>query len=60
MLRPVLRYPWLAAGFAAWLLVLMALPALSIHTKMPGLNDLPKSILERAAVFRVEQGGIHA
>jgi len=24
------------------------------------LNDLPKSILERAAVFRVEQGGIHA
>jgi DNA replication and repair protein RecF len=24
------------------------------------LNDLPKSILERAAVFRVEQGSIHA
>jgi DNA replication and repair protein RecF len=24
------------------------------------LNDLPKSILERAAVFRVEQGAIHA
>jgi DNA replication and repair protein RecF len=24
------------------------------------LNDLPKSILERAALFRVEQGGIHA
>jgi DNA replication and repair protein RecF len=24
------------------------------------LNDLPKSILERAAVFRVEHGGIHA
>jgi len=24
------------------------------------LNDLPKSILESAAVFRVEQGGIHA
>jgi len=24
------------------------------------LNDLPKSILERAAVFQVERGGIHA
>ncbi|HEY8677818.1 MAG TPA: DNA replication/repair protein RecF [Candidatus Dormibacteraeota bacterium] len=24
------------------------------------LNDLPRSILERAAVFRVERGGIHA
>ena len=24
------------------------------------LNDLPKSILERAALFRVERGGIHA
>jgi RND superfamily putative drug exporter len=55
VLRPVLRYPWLAAGFATWLLVVMALPALSIHTKMPGLNDLPKSIPVVSAYAKIDK-----
>jgi RND superfamily putative drug exporter len=55
VLRPVLRHPWLAAGFATWALVLMALPALSIHTKMPGLNDLPKSIPVVSAYAKIDK-----
>ena len=55
VLRPVLRYPWLAAGLATWLLVVMAVPALSIHTKMPGLNDLPKSIPVVSAYAEIDK-----
>jgi uncharacterized membrane protein YdfJ with MMPL/SSD domain len=55
VLRPVVRHPWLAAGFATWALVLMALPALSIHTKLPGLNDLPKSIPVVSAYAKIDK-----
>jgi len=44
VLRRVLRHPWLAGGFAVWALVVLALPTLSIHTKLPGFADLPRSI----------------
>ena len=44
VLRRVLRHPWLAGGLAAWALVVLALPLLSIHTKLPGFADLPRSI----------------
>ncbi len=44
VLRRVLRHPWLAGGFAVWALVVLALPTLSIHTKLPGFADLPRDI----------------
>jgi RND superfamily putative drug exporter len=43
-LRPVLRHPLVSALAATWVLVVLALPVLSIHTKLPGPGDLPKSI----------------
>jgi RND superfamily putative drug exporter len=55
VLKPVLRHPWLAAGVATWLLLLLAIPALSIHTKMPGLNDLPKSIPVVSAYAKIDK-----
>ena len=44
VLRPVLAHPWIAALASTWLLVLLAAPALSIHTKLPGLADMSTSI----------------
>jgi RND superfamily putative drug exporter len=55
VLKPVLRHPWLAAGVATWLLLLLAIPALSIHTKMPGLNDLSKSIPVVSAYAKIDK-----
>lgn len=43
-LRPVLRWPAAAALLAAALLVVLALPARSIHTKLLSFTDLPRSI----------------
>ena len=37
----VLRRPWLAGGMAAALLVVLALPALRLHTAEPGVQALP-------------------
>ena len=55
ILRPVLRHPWLATGASVWALVVLALPALSIHTGMPGMADLPKSIPAVAAYDRIDR-----
>ena len=44
VLRRVLRHPWLSGGIAVWALVVLALPTLSIHTKLPGFADLPRSV----------------
>ncbi len=44
ILRPVLGHPWLSTAAALWVLVVLALPALRIHTGMPGIADLPKSV----------------
>ncbi|HZQ80911.1 MAG TPA: MMPL family transporter [Gaiellaceae bacterium] len=52
VLRPVLRHPWLASGIALWALVVLALPAFTMHTKLPGAADLPKSIPSVAAFDR--------
>ncbi|HEY5058014.1 MAG TPA: MMPL family transporter [Gaiellaceae bacterium] len=43
-LRPVLRWPAAAALLAAALLVMLALPARTIHTKLLSFTDLPRSI----------------
>jgi uncharacterized membrane protein YdfJ with MMPL/SSD domain len=55
VLRPVLRHPWIATAVSVWALVLMALPALSIHTTLIGLNDLPKSISSVATYAKIEK-----
>ena len=44
ILRPVLRWPLLAAAAATALLVLLALPTLGLHTTLLGPGDLPKSV----------------
>jgi putative drug exporter of the RND superfamily len=38
-LRPALRFPVAAAVLSAGVLVLLTLPALGIHTKLPGISD---------------------
>jgi uncharacterized membrane protein YdfJ with MMPL/SSD domain len=43
-LRPVLRFPALSVALAVALLVVLALPARSIHTKLLSFTDLPRSI----------------
>jgi uncharacterized membrane protein YdfJ with MMPL/SSD domain len=44
VLRWSMRFPALAAALSAGLLVVLALPLLSIHTKLPSFTDLPKSL----------------
>ena len=44
LLRPALRFPGAAAVASVALLVVLALPAFGMHTSLPGLGDLPKSI----------------
>jgi RND superfamily putative drug exporter len=44
LLRPVLRFPALAAGCSAAVLVLLALPTTGLHTTLLGVGDLPESI----------------
>jgi len=44
ILRPALVRPKLAVTVAASLLVAAALPALSIHTKLPSFTDLPRNV----------------
>jgi RND superfamily putative drug exporter len=43
ILRPVLRHPMISAVTSAAVLVLLALPALQLHTADSGINALPKS-----------------
>jgi RND superfamily putative drug exporter len=54
ILRPVLGHPWLASLAALWVLVLLALPALRIHTALPGIADLPKSVPAVAAYDKID------
>jgi RND superfamily putative drug exporter len=44
VLRPSLRYPATAAVLSASFLVLLTLPALGLHTKLPGFGDLPHDL----------------
>jgi uncharacterized membrane protein YdfJ with MMPL/SSD domain len=43
-LRPVLRFPAISVVLSTALLVVLALPTLHIHTKLPSFTDLPRSI----------------
>jgi uncharacterized membrane protein YdfJ with MMPL/SSD domain len=55
ILRPVLRHPWISALGATWVLVVLALPVLRIHTEIPGPNDESKSIPVVAAYSKIEK-----
>jgi RND superfamily putative drug exporter len=44
ILRPVLRWPAAAALLSGGLLLALATPVLSIHTKLPSFTDLPHSL----------------
>jgi len=55
ILRPVLAHPWVAAGAATWVLVVLSLPVLGLHTKLPGLADLPRSIPVVSTYSKIEQ-----
>jgi RND superfamily putative drug exporter len=44
ILVPVLRFPAISVALAVALLVLLALPARNIHTKLLSFTDLPRSI----------------
>jgi RND superfamily putative drug exporter len=50
----VLRHPLVAAASATWILVVLALPALRIHTALPGIDDLSKTIPSVAAYQRID------
>jgi RND superfamily putative drug exporter len=55
MLRPVLRHPWVAVLTATWVLVVLALPVLDMHTKLPGPKDLPRSIPVVSAYAKIDK-----
>jgi uncharacterized membrane protein YdfJ with MMPL/SSD domain len=55
VLRPALRFPAAAAALSAGFLVLLALPAFGMHTKLPGFNDLPASLKIVQTFDRIEQ-----
>jgi putative drug exporter of the RND superfamily len=44
VLRPVLRFPALAAASSAALLIVLALPVFGLHTKLLSFTDLPQSL----------------
>jgi uncharacterized membrane protein YdfJ with MMPL/SSD domain len=44
VMRPVVSRPALAAALASGALLALAVPALSLHTQLPGSSDLPRSI----------------
>src|SRR5262249_1435001 len=55
VLRPVLRHPWVAVLTATWVLVVLALPVLTMHTKLPGPNDEPKRIPTVSAYVKLNK-----
>jgi RND superfamily putative drug exporter len=40
----VLRRPWISVGLSAGLLIVAALPVLTLHTKLPSFTDLPSDL----------------
>jgi anti-anti-sigma factor len=44
ILTPVMRHPLISAAASTGLLVVLALPTLTMHTQLPSFTDLPKSL----------------
>jgi RND superfamily putative drug exporter len=55
VLTPALRRPALAAGAASALLLALAVPVLTMHTSLPGLESLPKGVATVATIDRLQQ-----
>jgi uncharacterized membrane protein YdfJ with MMPL/SSD domain len=54
ILRPTLKHPAIAAALAGGLLLLLALPALRLHTAQSGLEALPKNAPTVDTIQRVQ------
>jgi uncharacterized membrane protein YdfJ with MMPL/SSD domain len=46
VLKPVLAHPVWAASISAGILIVLALPALTLHTSISGIDTLPRSVPE--------------
>jgi uncharacterized membrane protein YdfJ with MMPL/SSD domain len=55
VLRPALRFPAAALAIGVALLLALAAPALHMHTKLPSLSDLPRSIPVMHSYERIQQ-----
>ena len=55
VLKPSLRYPAAAAAISTALLVVLALPAFGMHTKLLGFGDLPSNLKIVQTFDRVQQ-----
>ncbi|MBI5105696.1 MAG: MMPL family transporter [Solirubrobacterales bacterium] len=51
----VLRRPWVSAPLAAALLIVLAVPALRLHTANPGIKGLPRDLPVMQTYTRIEQ-----
>jgi uncharacterized membrane protein YdfJ with MMPL/SSD domain len=54
LLRPVLAHPWFGALTAFALLAALAVPALGLHTEMPGVRDVPASLPVMKTYARIQ------
>jgi RND superfamily putative drug exporter len=55
IIRRVLRRPWLAAGAATALLLVLAAPTLRLHTADPGAQALPRDLAVMRTYDRIQQ-----
>ncbi len=51
----VLRHPWVAMCVSAGALLILAMPALTMHTKLPNLTDLPRDLAIVRTYGRIQQ-----
>ncbi len=54
LLRPVLAHPWFGAVTAFALLAALAVPALGLHTEMPGVRDVPANLPVMRTYARIQ------
>jgi RND superfamily putative drug exporter len=55
ILTPALKHPLISAIAAAAVLIVMALPALHIHTATSGLDSLPKGVATVATIDKIQK-----